>query len=240
MIWPIDWPADADTSDAKQKALAELYAGQVLRMLTLYRVGGAPITVMPHSPQCGVFRGLPAGAVGVLGMPYRPYGRSVCACSSGCSCAPTHYVELDAPVGRIDAVRVGGVTVDPQAYHVEDGTKLVRTDGKGWPSCSRDFTVTYLNAYPVDILGAHVGGILADEFLKALRGDRKCRLPDGIQTITRAGMSIEFNEELFAGGVTGIREVDTWLRQWNPNGLKTMPKVYSIDKPRPRQITWRP
>lgn len=234
MTWPIDWPADRKPTDTDTRHLAEQYASNVLRMLTLFRVGGDPITVIPVSHHCQHPRWQSS-----LTQVY-PSAAALrdCLCHGGCSCPTGSAVELEAPVGRIDEVLVDGVPVPAEAYRVENSNMLVRTDGGKWPSCNSRMAVTYLNAYPVDIIGAHVGGLLADEFLKALEGGRDCRLPEGVKSITRAGMSIEFTEEMFAGGQTGIVEVDTYLMQWNPYGLRTRPQVYSPDRKRQRQITW--
>lgn len=226
-LWPIHWPEDMTfTSDEelRQKALAESYAGSTLRMLTLYRVGGYTITVAPASPSC-LHRHAPLRLSSSADL-------RACWCSRGCGCSSAPYVVLDAPVGRIDAVTINGEVLPATSYHVEDENKLVRTDGKRWPSCTGwDFTVTYLNAYPVGIMGAHVGGLLAMEFLKLIRGDKRCRLPDGVQNITRAGITMQIREDMFSGGRTGIREVDAWITQWNPHALASRPGVYSVDTP---------
>lgn len=229
--WPIDWPADVTfEDDPRHKLLAEAYAIGTLRFLTLQRVGGEAITVSPAAPTCQ------RRSADLYGMLPDEHFRG-CWCRSGCGCDASPYVLLDGPVGRIDEVRVNGEVLPATAYHVENGNRLVRTDGGRWPSCiGWDFTVTYLQGYPVDIIGAHVGGILALEYLKAIRGERGCRLPDGIKTITRAGIAMEFNTEMFAGGVTGIPEVDAWVRQWNPFGMVTRPRVYSVDDPQVRRL----
>lgn len=232
MTWTIDWPADLRPTDTDDRLLAEQYASNVLRMLTLFRVGGDPITVIPRSSHCGHLDRFDHPSL------YPSAYALKCLCSVGCGCSGARGVELEAPVGRIDEVRVDGIVIPATAYHMEDNT-LVRSDGGEWPSCHSRMTVTYLNAYPVDIIGAHVGGLLAVEFLKALKGGKDCRLPEGIKSITRAGMAIEFTEEMFAGGQTGIVEVDTYLMQWNPYGMRTRPQVYSPDMKPQRQIWGR-
>ena len=225
MIWPIDWPKDVEPEDPKLKQMAEHYAGSTLRMLTLYRVGGPPVTVMPRGTACTA----PSASRALLQTPLAVYGRG-CWCAEGCGCPEQDYVLLDAPVGRIDEVVVRGERVPATSYRVEDGNRLVRTDGLGWPPCvGSEFTVTYLNAYPVDIIGAHIGGLLAEEFVKALTGAKGCRLPKGVRSVARAGISYEISEDLYEGGRTGITEVDTWVRQWNPSGLRVRPMVYSPD-----------
>jgi hypothetical protein len=239
-IWPVDWPdgQPAEGADPKQVARAELFAGTVLRQLTLGRVGGRPITVMPCAQTCH------APYYGATGNGFHPVllengAYANCWCGGRCTCRPVEAVELAPPVGRIDNVTVGTETLDPSAYHVEDGHLLVRTDGKRWPACAGDgFTVTYLNAYPVDQLGGYAAGVLAGEYLKAMTGGRGCRLPSNVTNIARAGVTMEFAQGMFPDGMTGIKEIDSYLMQWNPHGMKVAPKVYSIDRPAPRQVTW--
>lgn len=237
--WPIDWPASIDitTYDADVVALAETYAANTLRFLTLNRVGGAAITVMPSARTCRS----PLMRMNMFyPVPYNPSASDLraCNCSLGCSCSGMGAVMLDGPVGRIDEVKVDGVVLDPSAYHVEDGTKLVRHDGGSWPVCAgKNFTVTYLQGREVDSMGQFVGGLLADEFVKAITSDKKCRLPSTITTMARQGISYELTKGMFVDGVTGIPEVDAYVVLWNPHGLRVRPAVYSPDLPHQRQIT---
>jgi hypothetical protein len=237
--WPIVWPAGGgqDTATAEQIEAAEMMASATLRFLTLYRVGGSPITVMPcartcRSPQMRVSMFHP-----VL-LDSGAYGN--CFCSRGCDCSRMPEVTLEAPVGRIDEVKVDGEILPVSAYHVEDGNKLVRLDGKGWPACAgKDFTVTYLNSYEVDTYGQYVGGFLAAEYLKAITNDKKCKLPGGVRNLSRQGISYDITPGMFPDGLTNVSEVDSYLVQWNPHGLRTKPAVDSPDKPKQRVVTWR-
>jgi hypothetical protein len=45
---------------------------------------------------------------------------------------------------------------------------------------------------------------------------------------------------MFENGVTGIIEVDSWVRMWNPNALKMPSTVWTPGTRRARQTTWRP
>lgn len=238
-LWPVQWPAKLDLTPYTDEdlALAELYAGQTMRMLTLYRVGNQPVTVMP----CGAHPGRVRGHV--YGAPFHPVltesgAIGNCWCGSECYCSAAEAVSLDGPVGRVDEVRVDGEVLPPSAYRVDNGSQLVRTDGGRWPVCSREgFTVTYLNAYPVDAVGAHAGGLIAWEYLQAITGGKKCRLPANVTAITRQGTTMEIQTGMFPGGTTGINEVDAYLMVWNPHGMRVAPQVYSIDSPRSRQTT---
>lgn len=243
MSWPIDWPEEAlaarDAATPAQVARAESLAAASLRSLTLGRVGGLPRTVMPAGRTC-------TSPVMRRDMFYpEPYyasaaGLKACNCALYCSCSRVDTVLLTAPVGDILEVRVDGVVLDPSEYHVEDGERLIRHGiGASWPACGgKDFTVTYLNAYKVDAMGAYAGGVLAWEFLKSITADKKCRLSAKVTAVSRQGLNMELAPGMFPDGTTGIEEVDVYLRLWNPAGLKHKPAVYSVDAPRQREVTW--
>lgn len=243
-IWPIDWPIDIDITDFDPYLVqrAEEAAAKSLRVLTMYRVGGLPITVMPVNHGC--CKPFTGGQIGNSYVPFYPIllesGQYAnCFCGSGCGCASAAVVNLRPPVSRIDNVTIDGVVLPNTAYRVEDGYKLRRLDGKGWPSCYGDkFTVTYLNGHEVDVYGQFVGGLLAKEFLTLLTSPQDCRLPSGLESVTRQGMSYRLVQGLFPDGVTNIPEVDLYLKQWNPYGMKQMPQVFSPDLEWPREITW--
>ena len=130
---------------------------------------------------------------------------------------------------------MNGILLDPGSYRVDDGKWLVRTDGDCWPGCQDlskpdtelgTFSVTYLNAIPVDHLGMYAAGVLACEYAKACAGV-KCRLPSGVTSITRQGISMEVSAGLFPNGLTGINEVDVWVQMYNPHALTTGPTVWT-------------
>ncbi|QWY82767.1 head-tail adaptor [Arthrobacter phage SilentRX] len=241
MTWTFDWPEAASAAkaaaDPETVARAEQLAGASLRMLTLNRVGGNPITVMPCNRTCTspVMR-----REMFLPMPYLSSADlKSCNCSMGCSCSAVNAVELARPVGDIVEVKVDGVVLDPSEYRVEDGNKLIRNGGKRWPACAgENFTVTYLNAAAVDAMGAYAGGVLAWEWLKAMTDKRNCRLSSRATAVSRQGVSMELTPGLFPEGTTGIEEVDIYVRMWNPHGWKVAPRVYSLDTPRQRQVTF--
>ena len=240
MIWPILWPGDdpPEGSDPYMVERAEMFAGQTLRMLTLNRVGGMPITVMPCARTCASPRFSTTMFFHPVLLESGAYAN--CFCGRGCRCSSAPSVLLTGPVGRIDEVQVKGEILPNTAYHVEDGNKLVRLDGKGWPACAGpDFTVTYLNGHEVDDLGQYIGGLLALEYLNAMTSSKKCRLPANVTTVTRQGISMELSTGMFPDGTTGIKEVDAYLMQWNPYGMRTRPQVYSPDIPRPHAVTWK-
>lgn len=235
-LWPVKWPTSFDetTSTPELIELAEHFAAAIMRFLTLERVGGKLITVRPGSRWCQ--------SRARSHSPFRydfmlDSDHYLCVCAPDCGCDIEPYIELSLPVGRIEEVKFNDVVVDPATYSVVDGKYLVMNDRNGFPVCG-GIEVTYLNGYPVDLMGQHAAGVLALEYLKAVSGDNKCRLPSGVTSIVRQGISMQMESGLFPDGITGINEVDTFTMLWNPNGLRTRPKVYSPDVRSPRQKTW--
>lgn len=263
--WPVNWdacPSDVvDDLTPEVRAIAEVFAGQTLRMLTGYRVGGCPVTVRPCNRSCVPGTWLTAPDVGALfagvGNGYfgfSPYvgfdgqWMNACGCSGdGCSCTKVEEVLLPVTVGvgSIESVVLDGVTLPPTAYRVDNANRLVRTDGGSWPVCQDmnldsgvgTFLVTYLDGNPVDGVGAYVAGLLAAEYAKACAG-QDCALPSNVQTITRQGVTMQLDPEMFVGGNTGVRAVDSYIRIWNP--VNSLPSgIYSPDAPRGRRVTRR-
>lgn len=240
MTWPITWPASvkADELDPNIRALCELYSVSCMKALTLHRVGGDPVTLIPGvrdriGGRYAWFRGLDG---------LYPFGRFYPG-----TFYPTEqeilnldYIErasaiiLPGPVGEVTEVVAEGKVLDSSVYRVEDGRYLVRMDKNSWPAGDR-LQVTYYNSYPVDDMGAHAAGVMAAEWLRLITGDKKCRLPASATTVSRSGITIEKATGMFPGNVTGIPEIDAYLMLFNPNALRVAPRVYSLDLPQDRQ-----
>lgn len=269
--WPVDtstcasdWDAvdgadpDADPpvegtprySDAV-KAYAMAMAGQSLRLLTGFRVGGCPIKVRPCRQGCSqpTYRTYPVQGAGST--PWYPvqvggdWLNIACGDHLGaCGCSTVHEVRLYGIVGAVTQVKVDGAVLDPSAYRLDAGARLVRTDGEAWPLCQSiqapdtevgTWSVTYTPGELVDGLGAVAAGLLALEYAKACVNDGNCQLPAGVTTIVRGGVTMTLTTGAFPGGRTGIMTVDTFLERWNPNGLRSRPLVWSPEMRRPRR-----
>lgn len=261
--WPVDvsciqtWDADPAVWTAAEKARAMSLAVQSLRMLTAYRVGGCPISVRPATRACRTrtWRTYPVG--GDLDGPWQPVNLGGqwlnigCGHTETCSCLASKQVILTGAT-IVTEVLVDGMTLDPAAYRLDVGGRLVRLDGEGWPLCQDlsksdsevgTWSVTYLQGVPVDGLGAYVAGLLTAEFLEACGGGQ-CSLPDTVSQVVRQGVTLTFAPGLFPGGLTGIRAVDAWTERWNPYRHKTPPGVWSPDLVRHQRtseaIEWTP
>lgn len=253
--WPIDpacFTTEWDALDESVQDRAVALASATLTRLTGYRVGTCPITVRPCRSRCAGSEH-PAywdmqSSFGGSFWPHIEGGVWVnsCGCRTDCSCADECVVALPPPVGEVLSVQVGTETLDPDTDYRIDGALIVFT-GSGecpFPSCQDmsapvgqegAFAITYRNSWPVDSLGAYAAGVLANEYAKACTGG-KCRLPAGVTSITRQGVSIDIASGAFPGGVTGIREVDSYLALWNPAGNRQASTVWSPDLSSPRVV----
>jgi hypothetical protein len=240
--WPVDTSCCPEFEDydfdIQDRAVA--FAGLTLRALTAYRVGGCPVTVRPCRAPCN--NGLlPPSYPLWSGNSFYPVNWNGTWFNCGCSTIDCHCganlcrVDLPRPVGAVTEVKQDGVVVPATAYRVDDGHWLTRIDGGCWPDCqdmTKDttqvgtFAVTYLNALPVTPLGEYAAGLLACEFAKGC-ATGKCRLPSGVTSITRQGITMDLALGVFPDGQTGIREVDTYIYAYNPNHLPMVPAVWS-------------
>lgn len=241
-LWPVD-PAcfheQWDTLDQTVRDRALALASSSLRRLTGYRVGNCPITIrpIPSKGACFVPYDGPSSA-------FNPGINVAGNWMNNCRWCPTDLgcaVSLPAPVGRVDTVKIDGLVIDPTDYAVI-GNELVWMGGGECPfTGTQDLTlpdtevgtwsVTYLNAYPVDSNGAYAAGVLAMEFALACTNDDNCRLPDNVTSIVRQGIAMEIRPGMFPDGMTGIREVDAYIALWNPRG-QVPSQVYSPDLPK--------
>jgi hypothetical protein len=248
--WPVDTTVCTGWDDlsAQIQDTATAYAGQALRLLTGFRVGGCSITVRPCSRPCVEAS---AGWYG-FGVGFRPYINGLgewvnsCGCITSCNHLGAASITLPGTVGQVDEVLIDGVAVDPADYRVDNGNQLVRVDGQFWPTTQDmllaptevgTFAITYLNGIPVDGLGARAAGVLACEFAQAIQG-LNCALPPTVTSIARQGVSMTLEAGVFPGGVTGIREVDMYIERWNPGHLRSATRVWSPDLVNPRVTTW--
>lgn len=253
--WPVDTSCVAgwdDYSSAVQNRAVAL-AAQSLRVLTAFRVGGCPVTIRPCRQRCTptTWRTYPAVWGGYGSSPWFPVyagGNWLnIACGlhlGGCGCTTIHQLDLPLPVGSIEEVKVDGAVLDPSAYRLDSGGRLLRIDGEGWPLCQDmeaadtevgTWSITYTQGIPVDGLGAYACGVLAGEFAKACGGG-KCRLPAGVQTVARGGVTMTLTPGVFPDGRTGIHEVDAWLDRYNPHRLRSAPTVWSPDQVQQRRL----
>ncbi len=255
---PCTWPLDTTCVEGwasvppNTQVAATAWAVQILWALSGRQYGSCPVTIRPCGPSCGVFSGymtFPVLAGGGLGagtpwmIPWIDNGvwRN-CGCTGGCSCRARCEVPLLGPVAAIDEVKIDGVVIAPTAYRVDvyRGIPiLVRTDGQCWPECQDmdadvddvgSFTITYQRGVAVPKSGQIAAGKLAGEFAKACAG-QDCALPQQLASLTRNGVQVEVVDPstFLDNGLTGIADVDLWIRAVNPARKAQRSRVYSSD-----------
>lgn len=161
------------------------------------------------------------------------------ACSGGsCQSDGPGSVLLPGPVVRVEGVNVGGDLLDASSYALE-GDRLRRTGGD-WPSqdlslplpLEGTWSVTYLRGEEPPPGAAGAVSSLAIEFYNAVAKPEACRLPRNWQSISRQGVSIQRIDprDLAEMGMTGLPEVDLWVRAINPHGFAAArASVASVD-----------
>jgi hypothetical protein len=161
------------------------------------------------------------------------------SCSGTCSCGPLEEAWLPGPIFAVTEVKVNGIVLSPTAYRVDDFRKLVRTDGGRWPVCqnltaadteSGTWSVTVQIGQEVPALAQLAVGELYTEIAKACTGVA-CALPAGVTTITRQGVTLDFDSfvDLLERGLLGLRFCDMLVATYNPDRLRTAPRVYDVD-----------
>lgn len=256
------WPADPACLGDKWEALDEAVriralalASSTLRRLTAYRVGGCPVTVRPCAPRgfCGSFVPF-QGAFGQdwmrPGMNTQGLWVNSCGCSGSCGCEITDGVSLPGPIGEVYEVKVDGDVIDPADYAVAQGQVFwVGTGPSPFPATQNlnlpdtlpgTFSITYLNAYPVDMLGAQAAAFLALEFAAACKPKGKCSLPRGVVSVVRNGVTFEIEQSFFPNGETGIDIVDAYVQMWNPDHRTSPTTVWTPNQHKVAREPMRP
>lgn len=261
-LWPINTNCCPDwgTLDPQLQEDATAWATNILWALTGRQFGQCTITVRPCGSTCNFAGGymtwpvtLDGGNAAAAGGWFPFVDQSGvwrnCGCVGGCSCKPRCEVWLPGPVASVSEVVVDGVTIDPAAYRVDNDHLLVRQDGECWPECQdfnlsgiapddeNTFLVTYQRGIPVPVAGQIAAGLLACDFAKSCTTG--CKLPGNLSSLTRQGVEVSLADptDELNDGLTGVPQVDQWIRAVNPSKIQQRPRVYSGDVNYPRITT---
>lgn len=262
---PCSWPINTnccsewDTFSPELQDDATAWATQILWALTGRRFGTCPIMVRPCGGGChaGWYMTWPVyldGNSGASGGTWAPFVDGSgnwrnCACVGACTCAASCEVWLPGPVASITSVHVDGVLVPSTAYRVDNGNILVRQDGECWPECQdfdlsatgidveNTFVIAYERGTPVPAGGEIAAGLLACDFARSCTTG--CKLPGNLASLSRQGVEVAMadpTDELNAG-LTGVPQVDQWIRAMNPHRLSGRVRIGSLDINMPKLVT---
>lgn len=143
------------------------------------------------------------------------------------------------PVREILSVKEYGKVVDPSTYTLRNNTYIVKNNGLTWSMDPiNELEVTYVHGNPPPQAGISAAILLANEFILSELEPESCSLPKRITSITRQGLSMTMldPQDFLENGLTGVEEVDLFIKTANPNKSQKKAKVYSPDKPRGERI----
>lgn len=135
-----------------------------------------------------------------------------------------------------------------------DGTSMrfcpSMTERFCWPTCQdmiaeptedNTWEVTYLRGLPLPEAGKRSLAKLACELCLACFGDSCCTLPERVTSLVVDGATMPILDpmDFLDKGLTGLRDVDLWLRSVNPKALARGPAILSPDMASYRRTTWR-
>lgn len=142
-----------------------------------------------------------------------------------------------SPVTSVDEVTIGDDVLDPDAYWCDVAGLMERTDLQAWPA-DGSLHVSFTHGIAPPEGGKRAALSLAVELAKAANGDGSCRLRN-FQTITREGITMAAVNlrDALASGLTGLYEVDLWLKSVNPHGMKRRGGAWTPDMGRARRVT---
>jgi hypothetical protein len=229
------WETLSDT----QKEVVAAQAIATLNLLTAGVVANCPILLRPCSPGCrteNVF----------YDTAWRPHINpdgvwvNGCGCYGDCGCTYVKSLDLGRAYAEVLGVSIDGVVLPETDYELV-GYRYLRPAGNQttWPvrqdldapiTESDTFAVYARPGYMLGQFGEAALGRLICEYSKGMCGE-KCALPNNVTQIVRNGVSMTLSSGLFPDGLTGIREVDVFIKSVNPYALTTVPKVVTPDIP---------
>ena len=103
------------------------------------------------------------------------------------------------------------------------------------PDAEGSFVITYQPGRPLPAAGQIAAGEYACEIAKACVG-ADCALPQQVASMTRNGVDIQVVDPTLVAenGLTGLTNVDLWIRSVNPAQRAQRSRVASVDTYRGR------
>ena len=174
-----------------------------------------------------------------------------CSCNRandqyGCSLIP----QIKLPGRNVDPDSID-VLVDGTSFSefaLQDGYKLVRTDGNGWPCCQNllkattevgTWQVTYDYGLDPPVGGKMAAAVLGSQLYLTIPDapgtkNIQTQLPKRVTSITRQGITLAVIDplKLFADGLTGLPFVDLWVASDRLGGARRRATVLTPGRAR--------
>lgn len=229
--------SDLACGEPVERASAARAASDVLFLLSGSQfTGECETTIRPGLGDCWCLAGWPypywpesSYQWEQWGHPYRPG-----------MCGGSNRIQLGVwPVTEIGAVVIDGDTLPGSDYAVEDHMWLVRTDCTPWPT-GDVWTVTFTAGVAPPEMGVRAAKAVACWLLEQTSsGSEECQLPDNVQVLTRNGVTVQMlPDDPTMTSLLGLREVDVFLKAYNPNRLAGNAMVVVPGRHRVRQVTF--
>lgn len=246
--WPANFVCDITCESPSATGTAVQMATEVLWALSGRQFGLCEVTLRPCRRDCadGYWDTQFVPWSGTYPQPALIGGQwfnLVCGgCGGDCSCTTISEVVLPNVVNEVLEVKVDGQVLDAGEYRVDNGNLLVRL-GADWPRCQElnlpdteedTWSVTAVYGLEVPEAGQWAVGELACELLKGMRGE-ECRVPANVTQMQRQGVTYNFSE-LLKDGKLGMYFTDLFLGSFNPNGLTSRSRTYSVDRAPARRV----
>lgn len=144
------------------------------------------------------------------------------------------------PVVDVHSVSVDGTAISwqqPSNYMLTiDDPRYVRTGVCCGANITRYVDVDY--TYGTDDLPPVISAAvdeLAQQLLYASEGNRACRIPERVTSVSRQGMSWTLidPQDFLQDGRTGIYLVDLAIKTYNPKGAKQRARIFTADMSAP-------
>ncbi len=147
-------------------------------------------------------------------------------------------ITLSGPIADDPVVKIDGAAFT--AFYIVDRCKLVRSDGRTWPSTQKlhladteddTFSITYSfgTDAPLDVKAAAYE--LALEYVREATMDPRRKLPQGTASLSRQGQSITLDREVERArlGMPSLPALARAVATHNPTGQPVPPDVWSPD-----------
>lgn len=236
--WPVDW-SKLPSDDSPEREYAVDAAVAVLWALTGRVYGLRAVEARPCPPSTV---GAPGGAIPLAPSrgwePVLHSGVVRNVSTVAVDCGKGSGILLPGPVASLIGWAVDGEEMNIAGLQL-NGNTVLRTAGGGWPRQDLTlpstepgtFAIRYLQGAEPPAGAEYVVGVLAAEFYAAATGEGKCRLPRRTSQVQRQGVTVSVAdpEEVINAGLTGIAEIDMWIRALNPYRLAQPTTVWSPD-----------